>query len=115
MWLASTCCTTVGYGNFVPTTDGAKIFLVFYSPIAIGCFAKMMGFIASQVLRAARWTLVHTCLKDPVQQVTVHQQACMILSGGKAIGSGRARARHDKSHSPARRHKEARPALEFAR
>ena len=84
MWLASTCCTTVGYGNFVPTTDGAKIFLVFYSPIAIGCFAKMMGFIASQVLRAARWTLVHTCLKDPVQQVTLHRQTGMILSGGKA-------------------------------
>ena len=91
MWLASTCCTTVGYGNFVPTTDGAKLFLVrhmpvarhvcvvcharvvcqvFYSPIAIGCFAKMMGFIASQVLRAARWLLVHTCLTDPVQQVS---------------------------------------------
>jgi hypothetical protein len=38
--------TTIGYGDFVPTTDGAKMFMSFYSLLSVGSFFYMLGVVA---------------------------------------------------------------------
>ena len=40
--------TTVGYGDFIPTTDAGKIFTVFYVLIGMGILASFLNMLARE-------------------------------------------------------------------
>lgn len=40
--------STVGYGDLTPTTDGAKLFTIFYIIIGIGIFAAVINFLVKR-------------------------------------------------------------------
>ncbi|MFH1823548.1 MAG: potassium channel family protein [archaeon] len=43
--------TTVGYGDFVPTTAPTKIFTVFYSILTIGVFLYSLGVVGEEIFK----------------------------------------------------------------
>ncbi len=42
--------TTVGFGDFTPTTPGAQIFTIFYILIGIGVFVALLASLAQQYI-----------------------------------------------------------------
>ena len=42
--------TTVGYGDFAPTTAGAQIFTIFYILTGIGVFVALLASVAQQYI-----------------------------------------------------------------
>ena len=54
--------TTIGYGDFVPTTDGSKMFISFYSLLSVGTFFYMLGLIAVVNIQEAEKTPLHHTL-----------------------------------------------------
>ena len=46
-WLAYVTMTTVGYGDFVPTTFGSKVLLTIWSLVGLVTMSIVMGVISS--------------------------------------------------------------------
>ena len=53
-FFATTIVTTIGYGSFSPSTDGGKIFLIFYSLIGITATGPIFGVIGDFILKGVR-------------------------------------------------------------
>ena len=43
--------TTIGYGDFVPTTDLSKLFTIIYSFLSIGVFVSLAAMLAGAMLK----------------------------------------------------------------
>jgi len=53
-----TIVSTIGYGNFAPSTDGGKIFLMVYAAVGIPLVGSAVGFLAAQFLGVLEWYAV---------------------------------------------------------
>ena len=53
-----TIVSTIGYGNFSPTTVGGKIFLIVYAIFGIPIVGTCVGLLAAQVLGVLEWWAV---------------------------------------------------------
>jgi hypothetical protein len=53
-----TILSTVGYGNFAPTTDGGKIFLMCFALIGIPIVGACVGILATKFLGVLEWYAV---------------------------------------------------------
>jgi len=59
------CCvtmTTVGYGDLVPTSDGAKVFVTLYILFAFAVLASMMAEVGAVPFRIEELKKIHKCL-----------------------------------------------------
>lgn len=52
--------TTVGYGDFVPTTAGSKVFTMFYVFIGVGIIFGFIHAVAKRALKRARRSGIET-------------------------------------------------------
>lgn len=43
--------STVGYGDFAPKTDTAKIVAIFFIPLAVGCMGEWLGLVANWIMQ----------------------------------------------------------------
>ena len=57
--------TTVGYGDFVPTTTQTKIFTVFYAILTIGVFLYSLSVIGEEIFKKRVENLVKFLRKTP--------------------------------------------------
>merc|ERR1719453_724636 len=49
-YFSVTTLTTVGYGDLLPTTDGSKIFIMFFVFIGIGLVGAALGVVGTWVM-----------------------------------------------------------------
>lgn len=55
IYLSVITLTTVGYGDFSPTTAVGKVFTMFYAVVGIGVFVALVSTVAHHVIEAKKF------------------------------------------------------------
>lgn len=84
LWFCWVTLTTIGYGDFFPTTNAGKVLLPLYAVFSLGVVGVVIGEIGETVARSAEKALLG---KGAVSRLTADKAADVAKSAKAAAGS----------------------------